>query len=83
MESQKQPILLSLLSLALVCLSPSVFQYATNAPESRLTDALLFFGIFLAVGLIIYLTCLLLTRRAGAAGTLSSRGMLVCWALPC
>jgi hypothetical protein len=77
MDVKKQPILLSLLSLLLVCLYPCLFQYTGNIPEAKLTDALLFFGIFLAVGLVLYLIALLLTRRAGGAGTLASLGMLV------
>jgi hypothetical protein len=77
MDVKKQPVLLSLLSLLLVCLYPCLFQYTGNIPEAKLTDALLFFGIFLAVGLVLYLIALLLTRRAGGAGTLASLGMLV------
>jgi hypothetical protein len=77
MDVKKQPILLSLLSLCLVCLYPCLFQYTGNIPEAKFTDALLFFGIFFAVGMVLYLASLLLTRSTGAAGTLASLGMLV------
>jgi hypothetical protein len=73
---EKQPVLCSIISLVLVCFYPCLFQYARNIPEARLPDALLFFGIFLAIGAVGYLIVLGITRRAGAAGLLSSLGML-------
>ena len=75
-EHEKQPVLLSIISLVLVCFYPCLFQYAGNIPEARLQDALLFFGIFLAIGAVGYLMILCITRRAGAAGMVSSLGML-------
>ncbi|MDD6239910.1 MAG: hypothetical protein PUA87_10865, partial [Oscillospiraceae bacterium] len=74
---EKQPIVSSIASLLLVCLYPCLFQYAGNIPEARLWDALVFFGLFLAIGAVVYLIVLGITRRAGAAGLLSSLGMLV------
>lgn len=74
---ETQPIVSSIASLLLVCLYPCLFQYAGNIPEARLLDALVFFGIFLAIGAVVYLIVLGITRRAGAAGLLSSLGMLV------
>ena len=76
-KREKQPIISSIVSLVLVCLYPCLFQYAGNIPEARLQDALMFFGIFLAIGAVVYLIVLGITRRAGAAGLLSSLGMLV------
>ena len=73
---KKQPLLCSIISLALVCFYPCLFQYARNIPEARLPDALMFFGIFLAIGAVGYLIVLGITRRAGAAGLLSSLGMV-------
>ena len=73
---EKQPVLGSIISLALVCFYPCLFQYARNIPEARLPDALMFFGIFLAIGAVGYLIVLGITRRAGAAGLLSSLGMV-------
>ena len=74
---ETQPIVSSIASLLLVCLYPCLFQYAGNIPEARLLDALVFFGLFLAIGAVVYLIVLGITRRAGAAGLLSSLGMLV------
>ena len=76
-KTGKQPVLCSFVSLVLVCLYPCLFQYAGNIPEARFQDALVFFGIFLGIGALLYLTVLGITRRAGAAGLLSSLGMLV------
>lgn len=73
---EKQPVLCSIISPALVCFYPCLFQYARNIPEARLPDALMFFGIFLAIGAVGYLIVLGITRRAGAAGLLSSLGMV-------
>ena len=75
-EHEKQPVLLSIISLALVCFYPCLFQYTGNIPEARPLDALMFFGIFFAIGAVGYLIVLGITRRAGAAGMLSSLGML-------
>ena len=76
-KTGKQPVLCSFVSLVLVCLYPCLFQYAGNIPEARLRDALVFFGIFLGIGALLYLAVLGITRQAGAAGLLSSLGMLV------
>ncbi len=75
-EKEKQPVLCSAISLVLVCCYPCLFQYARNIPEAQLPDALLFFGIFLAIGAVGYLIVLGITRQSGAAGLLSSLGML-------
>lgn len=76
-SKETQPTVSSIASLLLVCLYPCLFQYAGNIPEARLLDALVFFGLFLAIGAVVYLIVLGITRRAGAAGLLSSLGMLV------
>ena len=41
-----------------MCLYPCLFQYAGNIPEARLWDALVFFGLFLAIGAVVYLIVL-------------------------
>ena len=76
-KTGKQPVLCSLVSLVLVCLYPCLFQYAGNIPEARFQDALVFFGIFLGIGALLYLAVLGITRQTGAAGLLSCLGMLV------
>lgn len=76
-KTGKQPVLCSFVSLVLVCLYPCLFQYTGNIPEARFQDALVFFGIFLSIGALLYLAVLGITRQAGAAGLLSSLGMLV------
>ena len=58
---EKQPIVSSIASLLLVCLYPCLFQYAGNIPEARLWDALVFFGLFLAIGAVVYLIVLGIT----------------------
>ena len=58
---ETQPIVSSIASLLLVCLYPCLFQYAGNIPEARLLDALVFFGLFLAIGAVVYLIVLGIT----------------------
>ena len=74
---QRKAFWLGLLSLALVCLYPCLFQFTSNAPESVLADAALFFGIFLAIGILVFLGGYLLLRQWGAAGLLADAVMLV------
>lgn len=64
-------------SLVLVCLYPCLFQFTRNAPESEFLDAALFFGIFLGLGLLVFLMSFLLLRQWGAAGLLADVAMLV------
>lgn len=68
---------LSLGCLALMSLYPCLFQYSTNLPEARFQDALIFWGIFLAAGLLAFLVCLAILRRVEAAGFLSGLCLLV------
>ena len=58
---------LSLGCLLLVSLYPCLFQYSTNLPESRFSDAAVFWGIFAGIGLIAFCVCLLILRRVEAA----------------
>lgn len=74
---QRKAFWLGLLSLALVCLYPCLFQFTSNAPESVLADAALFFWIFLAIGILVFLGGYLLLRQWGAAGLLADAVMLV------
>jgi hypothetical protein len=63
--------------LLTVSLYPCLFQYSTNLPESRFGDAMLFFGIFLGIGLLIFLVLGLILRRVEAAGCLAGIFLLV------
>lgn len=69
--------LLSVLPLILISLYPCLFQYSTNLPESRFQDAMIFFGIFLAIALVAFLVLLAIFRRPGPAGFLGSLCMLI------
>ena len=73
---KKHTPILPLLTLFLVCLYPCAFSYLENAGEARAGDMLPMLGIFLAVGLVLFLMGLLLLRQAAGAGLLSSIGML-------
>lgn len=77
MNAKKPPVVMALLSFVLICLYPCLFQYTSNAPESKLVDAAIFFGIFLAIGLLGFLILFLLLRNIGAAGFLTDIGMLI------
>ena len=67
---------LSLGCLLLVSLYPCLFQYSTNLPESRFSDAAVFWGIFAGIGLIAFCVCLLILRRVEAAGFLGTLCLL-------
>ena len=67
---------LSLGCLLLVSLYPCLFQYSTNLPESRFSDAAVFWGIFAGIGLLAFLVCLLILRRVEAAGFLGTLCLL-------
>jgi hypothetical protein len=64
-------------ALLTVSLYPCLFQYSTNLPESRFGDAMLFFGIFLGIGLLLFLVLGLILRRIEAAGCLAAIFLLV------
>jgi hypothetical protein len=68
---------LTCLVLLTVSLYPCLFQYSTNLPESRFGDAMLFFGIFLGIGLLLFLVLGLILRRIEAAGCLAGIFLLV------
>ena len=51
-------------------------QYSTNLPESRFSDAAVFWGIFAGIGLIAFCVCLLILRRVEAAGFLGTLCLL-------
>ena len=69
--------LLAILPLILISLYPCLFQYSTNLPESRFRDAMIFFGIFLAIAVLAFLVLLAIFRKPGPAGLLGSLCMLV------
>ena len=68
---------LAILPLILISLYPCLFQYCTNLPESRFQDAMIFFGIFIAIGAITFLVLLAIFRRPGPAGFLGGLCMLI------
>lgn len=77
MKDTRKELLLSLLTLLTVSLYPCLFQYSTNLPESRFKDTLVFLGIFLVVGVLMFLVLLPVFRRPAPAGFLSTLGLLV------
>ena len=77
MKFKLQNLILSLLTIVLISLYPGLFQFANNLPESRFGDAMIFFGIFLAIGLAVFLVLLLLLRKATAAGFIGGLALLV------
>ena len=58
MKTKLRSWALALGCLLLVSLYPCLFQYSTNLPESRFSDAAVFWGIFAGIGLIAFLVCL-------------------------
>ena len=64
-------------SIPLVCAYPCLFQYAHNIQDAVWLDALLFFGIFLATGAVIFLAALAILRSLGRAALLCDLSMLV------
>ena len=56
---------------------PGLFQYVNNFQEARFQDALLFTGIYLAAGILIFLICLLVLRQALKAVLPASIGLFI------
>lgn len=56
---------------------PGLFQYVHNVPEARLQDALLFAGIYLGVGALLYLLCLPILRTPLKAVLPASLGLFL------
>lgn len=68
---------LPILTIFLVCLYPCAFSYLENAGEANARDMLPMLGIFLGMGLILYILSFLILRQSAGAGLLSSLGMLL------
>ncbi len=78
MKEHLKSWLLAVGCLLLTSLYPCLYQYSSNLPESRGRDMLLFWGIFLGIGIVLFLLWLVILRRVEAAGVLSALSLLVC-----
>lgn len=74
---KKHTPILPLLTVFLVSLYPCAFSYLENAGEASPWDMLPMLGIFLAVGLLLFLSGLFLFRQSAAAGFFSGIGVLL------
>lgn len=70
-------ILISLLSVFVICLFPVAFLYAQNAAEAALADCLMPAALFCGIGAVLWLAGFLLTRNAAKSALAADLTMML------